>query len=342
MMKTVSVNYYLYILKILEDMGLDRNEIADSNPFELEVNCHPNARIEMDALRCLFGHAEKVLEDPHIGLHVSKNFRISNYGYAGRIFALSENIEQAMLLTRKYGSLAHTMGTFNKSSQKCKSGEIVKFNWSPSFDRVEDQAHRHITECVISNYALTINWLSWNFAQGVLEVRFRHRPSQHIEEYREILNCDVVFEASENSILIDTKSYTTPLPTANPIKLLSLQNTLNRHLAAYNLKSDISERVKHSLYYLIKHKRPDLKSVAIDLSLTERTLKRHLKNNGTRFQTLLNQVKQELCAGYLKEQISLSEIAQRLWYSDQSAFTRAYKKWHGSSPKQSKKQYGKN
>jgi len=81
-------------------MGLDRRDITHIMPIELEQDPHPSIRITMEALRELFNFAETKLQDPQIGLHVSHNFRISNYGYAGSVFALCENIEHSMTLTR--------------------------------------------------------------------------------------------------------------------------------------------------------------------------------------------------------------------------------------------------
>jgi len=333
-LKTLSVNYYFYILKILEGMGLDRSDVAHIVPFDLENQTHPSVRLKMEALQSLFAFAATKLQDPHIGLHVSHNFRISNYGYAGKIYALCETIEHSMSMTRKYGYLAHSFGTFSPKPDIIS--DTVIYIWSPSFESDGDERYRHITECVMSNYALTINWLSWSFAKSVQKITFRHNPTMPLSEYSKILNCEIEFGASENSIILDKASHTTPLPTANPIKLSSLQNMLNKALDAYNLKSNLTGRVKYSLYNMIEHQRPSLALIAKDISMTERTLKRQLKNEGTRFQTILRSVKMDLCASYMREGIPLSEIAQRLWYFDQSALTRAYKKWYGVPPTRSK------
>lgn len=317
-------------------MGLDRSDVAHIAPFDLESETHPSVRLKMEALHSLFAFAETDLQDPHIGLHVSQNFRISKYGFAGNIFAMCENIEHAISLTRKYGCLAHTIGTFSPKPEIDAASDTIKYIWSPCYDHSDDEKYRHITECVMCNYALKINWLCWSFGKGVQKLMFRHSPIMPLSEYQKILNCEVEFGAAENGIVIETECHTTPLPTSNPVKLSGLQNRLNQILAAYNLKSDLTARVKHSLYDMIDYQRPSLSLVAKDLSLTERTLKRQLKNEGTRFQNILRSVKIDLCSNYMKEGIPFSDIAQRLWYFDQSALTRAYKKWHGVPPTRSK------
>ena len=51
------------------------------------------------------------------------------------------------------------------------------------------------------------------------------------------------------------------------------------------------------------------------------------------FQQLLDDTRRQLAEGYLQDaQLPLSEIAALLGFSEQSAFSRAFAKWHGQSP----------
>ncbi|MEP3890712.1 MAG: AraC family transcriptional regulator ligand-binding domain-containing protein [Hellea sp.] len=336
-MKTLSVNYYFYVLKILEEMGIKRDEITQIAPFELESNRHPSVRVKMNVLSDLLTFAEDKLKNPHIGIHISHNFRISNYGYGGNIYALCEDIEHSMALVIKYGSLAHSLGRFGAVPEICTVSKSVKYIWFPNFPARDDELYKHITECILSNYALSINWLSWNLPKGVQKMTFRHAPIEPISEYDKVLNCEIEFGAAENSIILDMACHKAPLTTANPLKLSGLQHKLNQKLAAYNRESELIGRVKQILHEMIEHQRPTLALVAKDLSMTERTFKRQLKIQETRFQEILRNVKMELCDSYMKDGLAFSEIAQRLWYYDQSALTRAYKKWHGVSPTQNKR-----
>ena len=116
------------------------------------------------------------------------------------------------------------------------------------------------------------------------------------------------------------------------MKLALLEKKLNQLLAQYNMENDLVQRTKFVLHKIIQSQRPTLKSVARELSMTDRTFKRYLKEQGTQFRDLLKEVKIELCDGYIKAGLSYPEIAQLLWYYDQSALTRAYKQWHGAAP----------
>ena len=79
-------------------------------------------------------------------------------------------------------------------------------------------------------------------------------------------------------------------------------------------------------------------SVARALYMSSRTLQRHLQRKDTTYTTLLNEIRQDLAEQYLTEQdISLTEIAFLLGFSESSAFSRAFKRWVGVSPSEYRK-----
>jgi AraC-like DNA-binding protein len=73
--------------------------------------------------------------------------------------------------------------------------------------------------------------------------------------------------------------------------------------------------------------------VALTLGLNERTLQRKLKDEGTSFRDLQEQVRSSLAVNYMREpQFRLTDIAEMLGYSDLSVFSRSFKRWFGISP----------
>ena len=74
-------------------------------------------------------------------------------------------------------------------------------------------------------------------------------------------------------------------------------------------------------------------AVAKNLGLSKRSLQRRLQEEGTSFMTLKDEVRKELSHNYVRDsKIDIIEIAFLLGYSDQSAFSRSYKRMTGMSP----------
>lgn len=73
--------------------------------------------------------------------------------------------------------------------------------------------------------------------------------------------------------------------------------------------------------------------IARDLGHSRQTLYRRLKAEGTTYERLLDGVRRRQALRLLREQgASVKEAAYRLGYSEPAAFSRAFKRWTGTSP----------
>lgn len=74
--------------------------------------------------------------------------------------------------------------------------------------------------------------------------------------------------------------------------------------------------------------------VAADMGLSRQTLYRRLRDDGVTFEQLLDGLRHRLALRYLKsDRMSVKAAAYRLGFSDPAAFSRAFKRWTGSSPR---------
>ena len=69
------------------------------------------------------------------------------------------------------------------------------------------------------------------------------------------------------------------------------------------------------------------------LGVSERTLQRRLAEDGRSFTDVLEEFRREESARLLCDRkLALTEIATRLGYAEQTSFTRAFRRWTGSTP----------
>jgi AraC-like DNA-binding protein len=87
------------------------------------------------------------------------------------------------------------------------------------------------------------------------------------------------------------------------------------------------------LRILLLSGRSSAQEVAALLYLHRRTLNRRLHDQGTNFQHILDEIRFEAACQLLDNtQLSLTDIAASLGYSESSAFTRAFRRWSGAVP----------
>lgn len=75
--------------------------------------------------------------------------------------------------------------------------------------------------------------------------------------------------------------------------------------------------------------------VARQLGCSRQTLYRRLKREGTTFERVLEGLRRRLALRFIAEGMPVKEAAFRLGFSEPSAFSRAFKRWTGSSPRNS-------
>ncbi|MGE3172498.1 MAG: AraC family transcriptional regulator [Planctomycetota bacterium] len=79
---------------------------------------------------------------------------------------------------------------------------------------------------------------------------------------------------------------------------------------------------------------PRMATVATRLAMSERTLGRRLADKGLTFKTVVESTQRTLAHNLLRQsRYSLAEVAFLTGFSEQSAFTRAFKRWSGETPK---------
>ena len=117
----------------------------------------------------------------------------------------------------------------------------------------------------------------------------------------------------------------------------TLDTALNKLLAKENFIDGIELQIRLGLK---EHEIPHKASIAQALGLSERSMGRALAEKGTTFTDIKNRVLRNLAVAKIEQGIPLAQVAYSLGYNDQSAFTRAYKNWFGSSPSKASKNGG--
>lgn len=98
----------------------------------------------------------------------------------------------------------------------------------------------------------------------------------------------------------------------------------------HSLETQVVEEVAK----LLSGGMPPLADVAMTLGMGARTLQRRLADRETSYQALVDEARRQLAQQLVSDsQYSLSEIAFLTGFSEQSAFTRAFKRWEGQTPR---------
>jgi len=162
---------------------------------------------------------------------------------------------------------------------------------------------------------------------------FEHRPSRAVQCWNETVRTDCVFEAASNAIVFPAAILDRPMPAFDREAWHRHSDTLGRALAQRNRARPTAARVTSAVFAALGRDRIDQGQIARALGLSRRTLHRRLEAEGTGFSEIVNSCRLRLAQRQLAErETPLSQLAVELGYSDQSAFTRAFRQHSGLTP----------
>jgi AraC-like DNA-binding protein len=151
--------------------------------------------------------------------------------------------------------------------------------------------------------------------------------------YEDFFGGPVRFDQPSTRVVLSRHDLALPLRGADAALLAVLDaqaQTLLQQVATVGEPVDVW---RQALVGLIRSGRTSLADLAHSLHMSPRSLQRRLAEQGQSFQLLLGQTRQQLAEAYLRDpNVELAEVALLLGYSEQSAFTRAFRLWTGQAP----------
>jgi AraC-like DNA-binding protein len=159
------------------------------------------------------------------------------------------------------------------------------------------------------------------------------RPPEPTGVHEDYFKCPVRFRARRNALVLRLADLDLPFVSYNAELLEMLEPQLAKALAGRQAQGSIGAQVKWILKRLLAGNRPDVLAVARELGISGRTLQRRISEEGTSFQRLLLEARQELVRQYLLQpSIETNEVAYLLGYEDPNSFYRAFRTWEGTTP----------
>lgn len=166
------------------------------------------------------------------------------------------------------------------------------------------------------------------------EVTFRHPAPASDAPHRSFFGCPVTFAAPIDGVHFSDDQLAR--------RTLLADDGLSAYLLAQldELRARAPERtlvtaVRGAIADALPDGQPGKAQIARRLGMSERTLQRRLTDDGTSFQALVTEARREAAEALLRSgDHSLAEVAFLAGFSDQSAFTRAFKRWTGTTPAQ--------
>lgn len=325
---TVSAGYADGLLRLAVAKGADRAAAlarAGIDPVELDDR---DARLVFTKYIALMRAAKALSGDDALALHYGE-INISNVSVVGLIGEACETAAEAFVQLNRYVKLVVDVdtGTADRFQMRQEHGAM----WFVD-TRNNANAFPELTESAFAQFVCGprhIGRLPW--AQ---EVQVTHPAPAHAAEYERVLQVPVVFGTEWNAIRVDTTlmmQRVSVLPRYVFGVLIEHAETLLREMAT----AQTTRGKVESLLMPVLHKGDvGMDAIAEQMALSRQTLFRRLKAEGTTFEKVLDELRHKLALQYLRgKKTSVNQTAYLVGFSDPASFSRAFKRWTGSSPR---------
>jgi len=170
-------------------------------------------------------------------------------------------------------------------------------------------------------------------------IRFTHAEPSYRAEYDRIFGVPLVFGSSMNALLFDEELLSMRLPQPNQYVSSLLTERAEALLEKLENSKSTRGRVESLLIPILHTGEAKIETIARKLALSRQTLFRRLKAEGVTFEQVLDELRHKLALEYLNgKNVSVNQTSYLLGFSDPAAFSRAFKRWTGASPRTMKTQ----
>jgi AraC-like DNA-binding protein len=285
------------------------------------------ARYPWRQMQVLWKIAVETTGDPCFGLYVARRVRPTTFHALGYSWLASRSLHGSLDRFCRYYQVITTAPL--QIDLKERDGHYV-FSGSLGDSRLvaEDASTDAFLACV-----LQLCRAASDSSFSPAAVKMERKDCGHIDEYVKFFNAPVTFDAGQNSLIFDKASLDAVLPGDNSELAKANDKVAEHYLESLDPRKVASE-VRELLVTLLPsgHSNQDL--IAQRLNRSVSTLQRQLHNEGTNYQAIRDETRQVLAEEYVADhKLSLSQIAYMLGFSDQSNFSRAFKRWTGRSPR---------
>lgn len=321
----LSTKFLQSLIEVCAHKGINLTQLQEDASIVIPDLADEQGIISNEAYCDLLESASKLCSDDYLGLHVGEAIKPGHYGVLGYACMSSNNLEDALQRALRYQTLVSDICQI--SIQQKDNHVVQKFHFP-----YHPLPSKHLAE---ENVAGAVSFAKWiaGINSFPIEVHFQHSAPQDISEHQRIMGCEVLFDQPETLLLYSNDYLQTPLPQADNIMLQMMERYAEELLMKLPKSDSLIDKASAILADVLQSGEPSIEKLASAMSTNIRTLQRQLKIENINYQTLLDQVRQQLALIYInQDELSLTDIAFLLGFAEQSSFQRAFKRWTEQTP----------
>jgi AraC-like DNA-binding protein len=312
------------------EAGIDPVLITLAAGFTADLIEDPKARISVESQIAVLNLAADVLHDDLLGFHLGERFDLREIGLLYYVLTSSATLGEALARTERYSKVTNESIGF-----ECRQADDVCVRIS--YVGVPRHADRHQMEFCATALLRVCRQVTDTCLKPT-RVRLAHPRCASSSEIETFFGCEFDFAAGRDDIVFARGAWQLPLLGAdsylNDLLIDSCEEVLARRKTR---ASSVRANVENAVAPLLPHGKARVTVVAQALGMSRRVLARRLAAEGLTFTGILEEMRKDLALQYLADaSLPVSRIAWLLGFREIGAFTHAFRRWTGLTPRQAR------
>jgi len=320
-------SWVLLVAQVIESYGLDSDSLLEENGIILNDIKENDSRCPTALMANVWQMLATKSHDPYVAIRMARYFKPTAYSALGLTMAASPTVHDALMRFSRYSSL---IGDAIQVSI-LEHDDNIKVLLNPHLATNGQSSIYDISSTLCCLYSVLSEVSTGNLR--VKEVHFKQSlpSSKPLEGF---FSCPVIFGSNYNQIVFNKHDVYTKQHVYHTELIDSLDSWIETHL--HNIRQGkTSNKVTDMLVKHLNKGEFSQHNIARSLAMSTRKLQRKLNEEGTNYTELLNDYRKKLAIELIiKDALPLSEVSCLLGFNNQSNFTRAFKRWTGTTPNQ--------
>ena len=316
------------LVDTLRDQGCPPSNILRGAGISASDVHSPTARLSQAQLVTALKNGIRLSKDPHLPYRVGASMHLSGYGMYGFAVLCCPDFRHAMSFAKSYHELAAPLASVDFAEE----GGLVRWFIEPKPQCAADPV---IYRCVIEMQigillSLMRDVMGPSFSPDEIKLAYPEASDFYITFDQ--IGCQIRYNSDRNEIIFRSEWLDEPAILSNKVTYPAIATICDELLKDLKLRSGLAGEVRSILLRSIADP-PALSQVAGRLGMSDRSLRRLLREQGISFRDLLDDLRMQVALKYLRTtQLANDEVGLALGFSDAANFRRAFRRWTGKSP----------
>lgn len=312
-------------IRLAQELGVGLEQCLAGAGLTSTIFDEPTCEIEgWQELRVLANILRQLEPSVPFGLMAGQRYHLTTHGMWGLIAVCSRDTRTAIETGQRYSDLSYS---FNRMDFQVHDREA-------HFLYDEGDNPEAVRAALIEIDMAALVMFGRDLAGRTIPIKrmyLRASRPQYAAAFEPLFGVTPIFNSTSNCIVIDAAHLEMRHPMADEVGLQACEDACRAQLERRRVQRGIAGQVRRRLAAqpgVI----PSMTTVASALRMSTRTLRNKLTSEATSFRSLVEELRTRMAEDLLESPMPVDQIAQRLGYTDTSAFICAFKRWKGITP----------